>query len=326
MMNDHSYCFLISGAILMKKYSVYGSCQAEALAVILNSNPTFKLEYEYVPIKAAFMIKAEEINTLHEILRDLDLFIYQPIISYDERLTTKYLTKNILKEQCVKIIYPYMHFTGYHPQIVYIKNPNGPGNLSGFSEYHDINLIEWFLFKKTENVFDLIQNIRNPNFYDKNFLLKCVKINIDNFKKREKDDQQGYYITISDFVQNNYTKKRLFHTINHPSKYLFHYLVEQIFNYLKIAVIFDDSIDKLSKGDIFPIYKSVINNLELGFNNVDVVDNYIRFSKSIDINEVFGKDVNAYKVFRDQEKNFAALKNSIVNWIKNNPGHSMISQ
>lgn len=63
-----------------KKYSVYGSCQAPALAKMLNSCPTFARDWELVEMEPCFVASEEQIDRhLAETIPKLDLFLYQPV-------------------------------------------------------------------------------------------------------------------------------------------------------------------------------------------------------------------------------------------------------
>ena len=64
---------------MKKTYTIYGSCQASALASILNSNDEFKSQYQYQPMDAIYVLTESDIENLNtNIFPKLDLFIYLP--------------------------------------------------------------------------------------------------------------------------------------------------------------------------------------------------------------------------------------------------------
>jgi hypothetical protein len=281
----------------MKHCTVYGSCQAHALGLILNSNENFRKKFEYHPIKGVWGLTSDEIKDYNtHLFPTLDLFIYQPVINYEEPKTTKYITENCLKSGCQIIIFPFLYFTGYHPQSTSVwdtLNNQGLGNYHPECLYHDRNLITAYL-KPDFNLEKFTKQINDPGFYDWNWTYNQTMQSLNQLRKREINDYKGYYIRMADFIQNNLQNQLLFWTINHPTKFTFQYLAKQIFNHLKIWINFDPNIDPLSNGDVFPIYNSVAKNLGLKFNhNRHYIRNHQRTLKK----DVFAQTIAVYNQF-----------------------------
>lgn len=271
-----------------KKYTVYGSCQADAVAQILNSNSAFKSQYEYVPVNRVQLLTENEINHLNKnILPTIDLFIYQPIHNYHPHILTKYIIDNVLKPDCVKIVFPFLYFTGYHPQDIVIQDVNVP-NLD-----HDVNLLKLYL-KGPVNISNFIETITQENYYDKEYLIKLIDKNIYNFEIREKtNNNEAFYIPVREYISNNYQKKLLFYTIAHPTKHLSQYIVTEILKYLGLPISFDTNIDTLSFF-VMPIYNCVYINLNLAFERNDFyMVNNIPFTKQMH----FQTDIASYDMY-----------------------------
>ena len=296
----------------IKKYTAYGSCQADALAQILNSNAEFKSKYEYVPVKRVQLLTETDIHDLNSnIFSNIDLFIYQPIYNYHTHMTTKYIVENVLKPECIKIIFPFLLFTTYHPQTILIPD------ISDFSSEHDINLVRLYIngsintYNFMEAINNFIQMTDASNYYDKEYLVKLFNKNILNFKIREINlDQQGYYIPVTDFIINNYQKKLLFYTFSHPSKHMLQYIAIEVFKYLCMSISFDANVDVLSYF-IVPIYNSVHENLNLEFEcNTTYKLSLVPVTKEA----AFQLNFIAYEKYCQNVQGKELLNNLIVKW------------
>jgi hypothetical protein len=278
----------------MKHYTVYGSCQAHALGLILNSNEIFKKQYQYHPVKAPWGTPLDEIQEYNRTLfPTLDLFIYQPIINYEEPKTTKYITQNCLKPGCQIIIFPFLYFRGYHPQSVTVWDTTNDKAVSSHHIeclYHDKNLISSYL-QPNFNLDEFTKKINSFDFYDWNTTFNITMQSLKELRKREINDYVGYYIRVADFIQQNFQQQLLFWTVNHPTKYLLQYLAKQVFNHLGIWIAFDNQIDPLSKGDVFPIYNSVAKNHGLTF---DYIRHYMRGHQLTLKKQVFQQSLASY--------------------------------
>ena len=289
---------------MRNKYTIYGSCQADALAYILNSNSYFNSKYEYCTINRAYIMTEDEVEILNQTLfPQLVLFIFQPIINFPTKMTTEYIIHNVLKKDCIKIAFPYLHFSGYHPQTTIAKF-NGP--FDGFCPYHDINLIkEYNLTNGNVDIPEFIKRISQTDFYNEKFLLQNIENNLYELSKREHEDINYHYIKVCDFIRRNYKNMLLFWTINHPTKYMLQYVMQGICGHLQINISFDDTIDFLKKDNILPIYNSVAKLLDLRFAN-SMEQGLFEQIYSLDI--VFKKDIEIYNNLCKTENNFEPLK------------------
>ena len=111
----------------MKKITIIGNCQANALSKFLLSNSSFSSNYEYIETKPIFLMNEDELNYLYVyILPILDLVIIQPI-SDEYNNNIKYSTKTILnntKFDCISIIFNSLYFDFYHPFLCYLNEVN----------------------------------------------------------------------------------------------------------------------------------------------------------------------------------------------------------
>ena len=80
-------------------------------------------------------------------------------------------------------------------------------------------------------------------------------------KNKYNDTKNVYLIKIHDYLKENYKKTLLFYSMNHPSKYIFQYISEEIINILQIKNTIDYDIDDLSCLRCI-IYKCIQKNVE----------------------------------------------------------------
>ncbi len=295
----------------MKKYTVYGSCQAHALGLILDSNPHFRSQYQYHPIQIAHSLTLSEIENLNQTLfPQMDLFIYQPIINYEQPKTTEYITHHILSPNCQKIVFPFLNFNGYHPQTVMVWDDLNKTNISSYLPdcvYHDRNLIKAYL-QPNFSLTQCLDQINNHYFYTPTELNQIVEESLDQLRRRETNNHLGYYIKCADLIANNFRKHLLFFTNNHPTKHVFHYIAIQIFNYLSIWSEYDDTIDPLFQWGVLPIYPSVFTQLNLAF---DQPKKYIRNQIELCKYDAFVKIIDKYNQICQHQMGWDALANSV---------------
>lgn len=271
-------------------YTIYGNCQADSLAKILNTNNEFTKIYKYIPVKAVHEINSlEEIKYLNrEVFPKLDLFIFIPIINFPEEFTTDYILNKVLNKKTIVIYFQTIYADIYFPQIKKIKN-----YITDSQEYYDINSSE-------------IE-------YSEEFLNENLEKNIKNLKDRElfhpRIDKK---ILIHEFIRKNYNKKCLFYTIDHGSKYIYQYIAKKILKYLNMNNrIIDENLDP-QYGFTLPMYKSVskwcnietsdyqikskaiiakkyklFSNIEYPPGNDDYFEVIIYLSKELDINLLY---------------------------------------
>jgi hypothetical protein len=255
----------------MKKYTVYGNCQARVLASVLNSSKIFKSQFEYLDVKAVHKMTPKDLEcTINEVLPQLDLLIFQPVsekYQNNERYSTNYLLQK-LKSDAMSISFPSCYFSGYNPELKRTKLIKEGVNKDEFN-YHDKNLIKYFL---SEKIADSEYIIFGDDFYSKEFSCQAVEESIKELEKRELSifgSERQIDIKVSQFIRDNYQKERLFYTFNHPSKALFIYLGKAILRFLGIEdriALYKDPFAHT----IYPIYKSHYQNLKLQFDNTTV--------------------------------------------------------
>lgn len=213
--------------------TLWGNCQLGPLAKILNTIDNYK---------ASYFINYE--YNMSE--RDLPLNFYDcdVFISQNTKLEGKYSLTEIkkkLKPDVKIILVPYIVFTGYWPgeniEIQFRKN-NCP--------HHKFGL--WPLQVK----------IPYPNIAEKE-----VQKSLEILAERE---SQSDISGISNYIRDNYKKRRLFYCSYHPYEEITHLMYKQIYEQLGLKYNFPD----VSNGfEIFimPIHDIIVDELKLEFDN-----------------------------------------------------------
>jgi len=237
------------------KILFYGNCQIEAICKTLNLNSN---KYEIC------VIKCYEDNIIQKDFTDklntTDILITQPISDNylgKEYLSTNYVLRNCNPE-CKVIILPSCYFDFYY----FDCNLNRKIG-STATGYHYTNMIECYKQGKSVDYY-LEHFVNNPHFKSKEELEKIADKSITELDARYNDSQKYKIIhaniitiPISKFIQENYKHIFLFHTINHPTKTLFHHICHEILNILQIENTMDYWSDFLSHTIRNIMYKCV---------------------------------------------------------------------
>lgn len=245
----------------------YGNCQTKAIMETLNLN-----KKQYV----VYQINCHETNvdepTFLKYIKMSDVIVTQPISdNYRGKpyLTTSFIIQNsrpdtriIMFDSCY---FNFYHFDSIHKEILPLQFHyhyktifhSIVNNIS--SHDHFMSIVNNYDFKSTEE----LDNIANES--------------LDEIKRRSNESSGKYkapnvcIISIHDFVKLNYKEKLLFYTVNHPSKYVFHYISEEIINHLQIENTINYDIDPLNCIKTI-IYKCVQKNVNFDISNYNPND------------------------------------------------------
>ncbi len=242
-----------------KLCAIIGNCQAEILPKYLLTNAEFSDEYEIINIPGIYQLTQEEFITGYgESLKDVELLIYQPLSERFGPLSSSNIS-NLVSSLCKRISFPSLFFTGYNPEVAYLRDKELRSLLY-------VDRFFWQLWKdKTPDL--LVEKLNDLNFFPEWFSLMCVEESINECIRRE--TSKGVNIIMSDFIKNNYKSKRLFHVLNHPSATIMLELSSRILSELGFKPNTSPTPISLDEGIMgefsFPIYASHHKNLQLQF-------------------------------------------------------------
>lgn len=265
----------------MKTFTVLGNCQSISIVHYLLSVEEFSDTYEYIAIPPVHTIKKDNTDLL-EIFRNIDLLIYQPVI--DENRFGPFVSdsiKKILKKDSESICIPSMYYGGYFPTIESIEGLEG--TLRGV---HDFLLLAMFLSGLEKSV--IIKKISEEFPLNQDQIYKLHLDSIHALKQRERKFKVD--IDISGYIEENFNKRRLFHTFNHPTSEMFIYICQKIIARLCISGEVKETKDFLDS-IVAPIYPSVKKALNLEFTDVHM----FREGNAIDLVTLIEHDLVVYK-------------------------------
>ncbi len=247
------------------KFSFYGNCQLDAICDQLSASNDFSKLYEYIPAKPVHMLAKGDLQTIKTDFSQIDLLIYQEVgnnFKNGSEFSSSHVL-SFLKRNCQKICIPSIFFNAYFPDFheIIIKN-RGPLITPLMGAYHDLNIL--FAYVHGFKSGDFVKIYNNKNFYDKTYCQKLFNDALKSLQEREINNQVD--ICISDFICENYQKKKLFNSQNHPKPVLIQYVIDNIL--LKLGLNFRIQVKK-GKLDILesPVHPSIYHNLNLKFNN-----------------------------------------------------------
>ena len=211
---------------------IYANCQGEYLKKILSKSKIFtriytQIEhfenYKFINDKQIEYLKIYFSNDICNIILDYkyqpipsyvcnaDLFIYQPVNSNHNKLSTTHIINNILKKECKVISFPYIY-----------------------------NNAIWIYDKKGN--FDKIFKNLFLNFSLEETLAKFKNLEIDfNFQKRFENTmnilkirEQTTDIKVHQYILDNFKKKKLFISEPHPTIHIYYHCTIQLFKLLNL--------------------------------------------------------------------------------------------
>lgn len=204
-----------------KKVLAYTNCQGRNILNILAKHPTLSKEYDFdnaEVVSTHILINESGEFDLNK-LKDVDLFIYQPI-----KNRGKYDTENILKHINPNTIccgFPYLYNYAFWECLVFADGD--------------------YAIESNKTNYAVINHEPITSLRDNGFSLEYIKTKIiskdfdwmfnDRFNRTItilKEKETLCNIKVSEFIKDNHKHHLLFHTQNHPTLYLLTYVANQI--------------------------------------------------------------------------------------------------
>lgn len=245
----------------MKKYTVYGNCQADGLAKTLLEYEDFSSNYEYIPLKAVQDMQVRDIPYVEQTMGKCDLIIYQHISrNYSiAQLSTTNLLPHISSNTRL-ISFPSLYFGAYFPHLGTFNGVKSILNL-----VHDYVIMYGYVLGIEQQ--RLLEIIQSDYFYYEALSQKLLRDSLEFLRKREESNKVD--VRISDFVAENYSSKKLFNQFNHPKRPVLEHVSIGILDILNMSqrknLGYDEEMNYLDN-IITPIYRSTYINLGLKFN------------------------------------------------------------
>ncbi len=201
----------------MKKICViYANCQGSALLAFLQNHKAYNDKYENHLLENYQMIE-KGLPLPIQLLRQTDLFIYQPIKSKHGQYATDHMQQH-LPETCTKISFPYIYCDALWP--LYEENDKIVG------EEIILKLIEkGYSLKKIIDMFCGEEiNFEFAARFEKSIQILMQK-------------EEGTDVKVSDYILDNLSKEKLFLTENHQTSSVYIHCINQILTRLELPPI-----------------------------------------------------------------------------------------
>ncbi len=246
--------------------TVYGNCQVPYIVRFLSRTKEFTDVYILLSIPPIHTLTEEKEKGFEKgVLGWVKLFIFQNIREdniFSRKLSSTRIME-LLSRGCKKVAIPNVFFKGYFPQLC--SNPNNPFvgskyNREGIFPYGDINIKSMLEEGMTSE--EIFNCLKKENFYDTQRVREEVEKSIRELCEREKECD----VVISDFIEKNYKKKRLFFVPNHPTNVVIRELSRRILSFLGYGQ-YAMNIQNIPENNNLeiPIYPSVAKGLGLEF-------------------------------------------------------------
>jgi len=245
----------------------YGNCQCNAINLVLN----LPSNYNIFSIECfSTNIESDEFTN---IIKKSNIIITQPIhdnYRNKDYLSTKYIINN-KNNDCKIILFNPLYFNYYYFDLNY-KKINNDEILKIPIDYHYNDMITSYKLNiPIEKYFEYY--VHNNYYKNNDDLTKIANESLDELNNRYQSMINEYVnnnsniipIYITDFIKNNYKEILLFYSMNHPSKYLFHFITHEIIKILNIENTINYNIDPLDNPKCI-LYKCIQNSVNFDIN------------------------------------------------------------
>ena len=246
---------------------LHGNCQMTVLANYLKANEEFNKKFILINTPRIFLYDKAKLMLLDmpALWENTDWLIFHQIKTdnrFGKKLSSDYFVDH-LKESARKLCLCNMWFTGYVPQA--IKNKNNVltyFQMSGLFPMGDRNADDLAL--RGFSTDEIVKILSDPNYYTRQEMLSHIEIQFADICQREKYCD----VKILDFIKENYNKRVLFHSPNHPTHFLMAEVARRVLRFMGINdVSFRHQwwIARLHslRGQDMPIYPSVFKALSM---------------------------------------------------------------
>lgn len=237
----------------------------KSLSLFLLESELFEEEDES-KILLSYEDNRTDVDYFYENISNVKYVVCQYIHDYnkicDHRLKSSYLFEKINESNVEKICIPNSYFTGYFPDLKYLKLSSGHNFYYHGLDYHFDQIIS--SYKNGYSIESCTLKIIDIDLYSSHELLENANTSLDNLINRESKTD----IIISDYISENYKHVKLFYTFNHPTPILLLEVSNRILNYFgfnKLQYLNLKKFDVLYKFQS-PIWPSVYKKLNLKFN------------------------------------------------------------
>lgn len=248
---------------------VYGNCQTEIIANMLEYNKDFHNRYVLLRVPQIHLYTDEnqikEIFYKNGLMEKIDLFIYQNV-KEENRFHPLLGVMRILEQTsagCKKLCIHNIYFDGYFIQ--YDADENRYFANMNQKDFPYTDGIVHQLVSEGKGIDKILEMINKTDFIPPETVLEKCEQSIENLRRRE----EKVDVPIVDYIEKHYREEQLFYTYNHPKNTVIYEYVKRILKVIGIsnADEFTEEELNLAFGTLrinnFPVFPCVISALGL---------------------------------------------------------------
>lgn len=253
--------------MVLKKCLFLGICQLDAVVKILLKIPQFVGNYDVILSESVFNVDEMRMDEILGKVKECEVVVTQPV-SKKYRGNAIFSTERIV-EECEKwdvklLVMANCYFSGYE-QIPFQTHYEGKTIVLENLSYFPFMTLE--CLEKGDIKGACVKWCDLGLFTKESCVNTCMK-SIMELKNRELDifgSGRKIDITISDFIEKEFRRKRLFHTYNHPTNVVLFELTRRILDKLGLKQDFYVEINELLGENSLPPPPSVYYHMEFMF-------------------------------------------------------------
>lgn len=243
------------------KVIVVGNCQARPLAKILTLlNPNI----EVIAVAVVHLLKSEEANHYFPLFEEADFIVAQLVAdNYPCDFVRTHVLQEVFADKLIRIVN--LYYSGYNPELLYIRKGSAGTLKSPLAEYHNKTFLD--TWKEGGSVEDALERHLDVGYNQEKYS-SLVSESFNELKRRE----SLVDIAVTDLIEDNLHKKRLFFTFNHPCKTLLVEMSKRILQRMELKVNPLESLSDLKEPldkIIVPVNSFTQKYLDLQFSDVD---------------------------------------------------------
>lgn len=248
------------------------NCVGKSLKTYLDAIPAFDYEIKYFYC----LDSLAEVDLVF--LASVDLFLYQHIsttvyntVGAPEIDVADYSTENLLRRvpaHCRAVSIPSPYYSGYFPE-----GTTRDDIPAAFQTRRDLFPNFCFsrrlmgMLKAGKTAAEIVAVLEDPDLYTKKEIKVGGMMSLDKLQERERYNRVD--IPLTRFIKDNQTRKRLFHSTNHPTAVVFEYIITELFALLGVqappVVLDTDLMATVSRPPILPCVRACLDLTDASF-------------------------------------------------------------
>ncbi|MFI8568056.1 WcbI family polysaccharide biosynthesis putative acetyltransferase [Rhodococcus sp. NPDC078407] len=230
---------------------VWGNCQAEALRILLDSDPAMPLRTVRVP--PVHELESSDLRHVDRLVRRASILLTQPV-----RAGYRSLPLGVpdlaaaLPPDATVVRWPVLRYAGLHPFQVIVRHPSDPAAVPSLVPYHDLRTI-----------LAARRGLGEDREWDRpvsaDGFRRAARASLEELRRRESRDTD---IAASDLFEE--AGRAATHTINHATNVVLTACAQRILDQLHTGCTVRDPGRELLGGVRAPVEQRVLDALDLG--------------------------------------------------------------